>query len=268
MEKTMKGRSYVLATITLLASLGTANGNCLKAKKSQKQDEETVAAPTLPEAGNGTDAGKGADHLREISAKAAEALRSRGVMSRAFPGRSVADVIPSEILTVLPVIEHVDSSKMRREGSGSAVRAVLSFIGRKGSGSYSASQSRAGAHGLFQLMPQTYSGIRRKHPDAGLILSFSEGMRNEVNAAMAVYLLLDESLAGVEKNRRQTLVQSPETFRKFLAAAYNAGYPRAVSALRSENGKTSWLTFNHWELPRETRGYLWKLGWAYPEIAG
>ncbi|HWP68135.1 MAG TPA: hypothetical protein VN437_02455, partial [Rectinemataceae bacterium] len=199
----------------------------------------------------------GEDHLRQISAKASDTLRSRGVMSHAFPNKSVCDVIPQDILMAIPIIEHVDPSKIRQQGPTTAVQAVLSFIGRKGPGSYAASRSNAGARGLFQYMPGTYSGIRRKYPEARLIASSSEGMRNEVNAAMAVYLLLDESLASVDEHRRHALMRSPETLRQFFATAYNAGSRKAVSALGSKSRTR--LELSHRNLPPETQAYLWKL---------
>ncbi|NTW13937.1 MAG: lytic transglycosylase domain-containing protein [Candidatus Moranbacteria bacterium] len=259
-------RRYVLATLTLLASLSTTNAYCQKAKKGHASDEETSAAPMTSETGTGTDAGKGADHLHRISAEASNSLRQRGVMSRAFPNRSVSDVIPRDILSAIPVIEHVDGSKIRNEGSWAAIRDVLSVIGKKGRGSYAATRSQAGAHGLFQYMPGTYAGIRRMYPEARLISSFSEGMKNEVNAAMAAYLLLDESLSGVDKGQRDALMRSPETLRRFLATAYNAGGRKAVSALESGSRNRPRLELSHRNLPRETQAYLRKLA-AYRMVA-
>lgn len=259
-------RRYVLATLTLLASLTTTNAHGQKKTRDRAFDEETPAAPTVTEKGTGTDAGKGADHLQRISAEASSMLRARGVMSHAFPNRSVSDVIPQDILAAIPVIEHVDGSKIRDKGPWAAVREVLSSIGRKGLGSYAATRSRAGAHGLFQYMPGTYDGIRKKYPKARLIPSFFDGMKNETNAAMAAYLLLDESLASVEPHRREALMQSPETLRRFLATAYNAGSRRAVSALESGSRNRTRLNLNHRNLPRETQAYLRKLA-AYQLVA-
>jgi hypothetical protein len=260
----MMKRRYVLATLTLLASLSTTNANCQKKMKGRTFDEEPSATPAASKTGTGTDAGKGADHLRRISAEASNNLRRRGVMSRAFPSRSVTDVIPRDILTAIPVIEHVDASKIRDDGSHAAVRDVLSFIGRKKPGSYAASNK--GASGLFQIMVNSYAGIRKRYSEAQLDPSFSQGMRNETNAAMAAYLLLDESLASVEKNRRDTLMQSPETLRRFLATAYNAGSRRAVSALESGSRNNMQLELSHRNLPKETQAYLRKLA-AYRMVA-
>lgn len=297
-------RRYVFAILTFFATLATTAGHGLKPKKEPGSSDETMSAPMLPDQGNGAGAvpktepvtagrlgteylseirnvgktafavpaypvagsyaEKGLAHLDRIYGQAARNLRSHKVMSRAFPGRSVADVIPTDILMAIPVIEHVDPTKIRREGPETAVRDVLSRIGRRGPGAYAGTRSHAGAHGLFQYMPRTYAGIRKKYPEARLIPSFSEGMRNETNAATAVYLLLDESLAGVDKNRRATLMRSPMTLRMFLAASYNAGYPRAVRALRAGSPRGIRVAM----LPGETRGYLRKLQEVHPEISG
>lgn len=261
-------RRYVFAVLTCIATFTMTAGTGMKLKKGGKSDEDSTTAPMFPEMNRGTDAGKGADHLRRIHMQAADNLRSRGVMSRAFPGRSVADIIPSDMLMAIPIIEHVDPVRIRREGTESAVRTILSTIGTKGAGGYVSIRSHAGAKGLFQYMPRTYSGIQRKYPEARLIPSFSEGMRSGVNSATAVYLLLDESLAGVEKHRRAALMRSPMTLRMFLAASYNAGYPRAARALRPGASHDAPLVLRLHTLPTETRGYLRKFDKVYPEITG
>jgi len=59
-------------------------------------------------------------------------------------------------------------------------------------------------------------------------------------------------------------MRSPVTLRMFLAASYNAGYPKAVLALRAGGPRGIRIAM----LPGETRGYLRKLDKVYPEIAG
>ncbi len=260
-------RRYFFATL-FFATLTITAGSGLKVKKSGETDEDSTTAPMFPGLNGETDAGKGADHLRRVHATATATLRSRGVMSKAFPRRSVTAVVPSDVLMTIPIIEHVDPSMIRRSGPGAAVRDVLSVIGRKGPGAYAASRSHAGARGLFQYMPRTYAGIRRKYPEARLIPSFTEGMKNEANAMMAAYLLLDESLSGVSAERRSALMRSPMTLRMFLAASYNAGYPRAARALRPGSRQDVPLVLRHHALPSETQGYLRKLGQVHPETAG
>lgn len=292
-------RRYVFAILTFFATLATTAGHGLKPKKERRsdsgfagapmsphmEDEETLSTERLsrerrtPTSGGelyaataypSTDsyAEKGLAHLTSVYGRAARNLRANGVKSRAFPNRNVADVIPTDVLMAIPVIEHVDPTKIRRKGSETAVNDVLSNIGRKGPSAYAGIRSHRGANGLFQYMPRTYAGIRRKYPEARLVPGFADGMRNETNAATAVYLLLDESLDGVSGSRRAALMRSPMTLRMFLAASYNAGYPRVVRALRAGDGAGVRVVLNHQVLPRETRGYLRKLDKVHPEISG
>ena len=155
-------RRYVFAVLTFFGTLTITAGNCFKGKKSRESDEEPASAPMFPGMTMDSNAGKGEKHLRWIYSVAASNLRSRKVMSKAFPRKCVADVIPSDVLMTIPIIEHIDPVKIRREGPEAAVRDVLSVIGRNGPSSYAATRSRVGAHGLFQYMPKTSSGIRRK----------------------------------------------------------------------------------------------------------
>jgi hypothetical protein len=260
------GIGFFLLLSVIPMKKGVKKNHAPVREQTQLQPETKSAKVELfPSLKKGTDAKAGARHLLEIYSKAADMLRARKVMSLAFPDENVADVIAPDILASLPIVEHIDPAKIRRDGSRAAVQDVLSNIGRTKGRAYKQVQSYAGAKGLWQYMPRTYRGIRKKYPDAQLIPSFTLGMSNQVNAAMAAFLLLDESLSGVKKSQREILRQSPGALRNYLAAAYNAGFPKAASALRTDKKK---IFLERGNLPGQTRGYLKKFKKVHPEVTG
>lgn len=264
----MKKITYLISLIVLVTVIGI-KVNHIPSKKQdpppQTMDSKSAEVQIFPGVTKWTDADAGAEYLLEIYARAADVLRAREVMSLAFPDENVADVIAPDILASLPIVEHIDPAKIRRDGSRAAVQDVLSNIGRTKGRAYEKVRSYAGAKGLWQYMPGTYRGIRKKYPDAQLIPSFTQGMSNQVNATMAVILLMDESFSGVKKSQREILRQSPEALRNYLAAAYNAGFPKAASALRIDKKN---IFLEEGNLPGQTRGYLKKFKKVYPEVIG
>lgn len=253
-----------LLTVLAFSMFATSAGASPK-KNGGSRMKPTVVSES-PKSTGKTDAEKGADHLHETFVTAAETLRSRGVMSRAIPDISVADVFPLKTLEAFSVIEHVDLNKVRNDCPAVAIREVLSVIGRKGSQSFAGSASDKGAKGLTQFMSGTYSGLRKTYPEARLGPSFV-GKTGELNAAMATILLLDENLTRVKEPRRSELLRSPETLWDFLAASYNAGGGKASMALESGTRIHRRPTLNRWVLSRETRCYLQKFH-AWVAVAG
>jgi hypothetical protein len=172
----------------------------------------------------------------EFIDRAYELLKRRGVRSHAFPGRLVADVIPKGVLTVLLMNEHIDPGLFKTEGlTRGLVEQVLTILGTNGGKAYAYSISSAGARGLVQMIPSTYSLIARKYPGAGLKSNFAHGMVDVVNAIVAQVLLCD---ADWESMRKVSDLSSEEVG-PYLAAAYNGGVGRVLSVLRQ--GKTDWM---------------------------
>jgi hypothetical protein len=179
---------------------------------------------------------RGIEVQDEFIKKAYAHLSNRGVMSRAFPGRKVVDVIPTDVLRVLLMNEHIDPGEFKSEGlTKPLVERVLTVIATNREKAYAYSVSSAGARGLVQMIPSTYSLIANRYPGAGLNLSFAHGMADPVNAIVAQVLLCDADWQSI-KTRSHI---PAERIGPYLAAAYNGGVGRVLSILA--NDETGWM---------------------------
>src|SRR5215467_7793158 len=151
---------------------------------------EAVYTPYSGEIKNEQIVKRGIEVQKEFVNKAYKRLREREVYSRAFPGRKVVDVIPKQILTVLLMNEHIDPGDYRNEMvTRPLVERVLTVIGTNRERAYAYSVSSAGARGLVQMIPSTYTRIAGLYGSAGLMSNFVQGMSDPVNAVMAQVLL-------------------------------------------------------------------------------
>jgi hypothetical protein len=172
------------------------------------------------------------EFIRRAYAKLAE----RGIMSRAFPGRNVVDVIPTDVLRVLLMNEHIDPGEFKSAGlTRPLVERVLTVIATNREKAYAYSVSSAGARGLVQMIPSTYSLIANRYPAAGLNPSFSQGMADPINAVVAQVLLCDSDWQTI-KTRSHI---PAERIGPYLAAAYNGGVGRVLSIL--DHNETEWM---------------------------
>lgn len=179
---------------------------------------------------------RGIEVQDEFIKRAYTRLAERGIMSRAFPGRRVVDVIPTDVLRVLLMNEHIDPGEFKSEGlTRSLVERVLTVIGTNRDKSYAYSVSSAGARGLVQMIPSTYSLIANRYPAAGLNSSFTQGMADPINAIVAQVLLCDSDWQTI-KTRSHI---SAERVGPYLAAAYNGGVGRVLSILA--HNETDWM---------------------------
>jgi len=168
--------------------------------------------------------------------KAYAHLRDRGVLSRAFPGRRVVDVIPKDILRVLLLNEHIDPSEFKSEGvTKPLVERVLTVIGTNRDKAYAYSISPAGARGLVQMMPSTYSLLLSRYPAASLKSSFALAVADPINAVMSQVLLCDSDWEAI---RSRTDLPA-DRVGPYLAAAYNGGVGRVLTAL--SNDEMDWM---------------------------
>jgi hypothetical protein len=179
---------------------------------------------------------KGVEVQEHFIRKAYAKLADRKVLSQAFAGQKVVDVIPVEVLQVLLVNEHIDPGEFRTVGLTQAlVERVLTVIATNEEKAYAYSVSRAGARGLVQMIPSTYALIANKYPTAGLMRDFSRGMADPVNAIMAQVLLCD---ADWQTIRTRSDIPA-ERIGPYLAAAYNGGVGRVLSILA--HNETDWM---------------------------
>jgi hypothetical protein len=168
--------------------------------------------------------------------KAYDRLKSRDVMSAAFPPDKVTEVIPKQVLKVLLINEHIDPSLFKSAGLARVLsEQVLTIIATNTDRAYAYSISSAGARGLVQMIPSTYAMILRKYPLAGLNPNYASGMVDPVNAIMAQVLLCDADWQSIS-TRKQI---SKEQVGPYLAAAYNGGVGRVLSILGDD--EVGWM---------------------------
>jgi hypothetical protein len=163
--------------------------------------------------------------------KAYERLDRRGVLSRAFAGRKVVAVVPKEVIRVLLMNEHIDPAEFKTAGlTRGLVEKVITIIATNREKAYAYSVSSAGARGLIQMIPSTYSLIVNKYSSAGLMSNFAAGMADPVNAIMAQVLLCDSDWQAIQS--RADI--GADRVGPYLAAAYNGGVGRVLSVLAGD----------------------------------
>jgi hypothetical protein len=202
----------------------------------------------------------GYDYLVARITEAQADLRKRGVRSRVFGDRLVADLVPLRVSLALSIIEHVDpfifERDARRLGEDRSMKALanraLVVVGANREWSYGYSVSPAGARGQFQFIPGTYNAICQLYPKAGLDRSFVKGMNDHTNGAKASLLLFDSDWSYVPNGHRTFFAQHTEALGMYLAAAYNGGAARASRAIQDFGDK-----WTEHVLP-ETRVYIRK----------
>src|SRR2546425_6320968 len=141
---------------------------------------------------------RGIDVQNSLIEKAYSRLRGSGVLSRAFPGRPIVDVIPKDVLRVLLLNEHIDPGEFKSAGlTGPLVERVLTVIGTNHDKAYAYSISPARARGLVQMIPSTYSLMLNKYPGAGLRSDFVAGMAGPIKPGMGPLLLFDFALPSI-----------------------------------------------------------------------
>lgn len=181
----------------------------------------------------------GQQTLRGNIAKATEALRAGGVMSRAFPGRPLVDVIDPRLLEAIAVIEHLGETSLLGPNAQTASDSFYVVVAMNQDAAYSYSRSTAGARGLVQFIPSTYA-LMVKRPELGLIKDFGAGMSDPVNAIKAQIAYLDAELAGMPPSVKDLYSVDPARVDEYLAAAYNGGGARVHKAIAALGD--SWST--------------------------
>ncbi|HTM68481.1 MAG TPA: transglycosylase SLT domain-containing protein [Candidatus Binatia bacterium] len=172
----------------------------------------------------------GSDYLSFLIQDAYDELRAKGIRSRAFPDKLLADVIDPYLVKTIAVIEHSDNASFLAEDeSESTVGRFLVKLATNRDAAFDASISNAGAAGLVQFIPSTYALMVKKRPDLGLIPDFRTGMADHRNAVKAQVAYLDMDLAGMDDVRRLYLTDKARAA-EYLAASYNGGSIRVKRA--------------------------------------
>ncbi len=185
----------------------------------------------------------GVDYINTHVSDALKDLRKYKVMSRAVPGRLVADVVPEDLMKNIVLVEHVDPTWLSAadDGGKNLVNRVLVLVGTNQEWAYRYTNSSAGANGLAQFIKPTYDSLVASYPEAHLIKDHNLGMADHTNAFKAIALYFDEHIKDF-----------PD--RDMLAAVYNGGSGRVSQAV-SRSGQ-NWETSSY--LAPETIGYVRK----------
>ena len=168
----------------------------------------------------------GKAYLLDTAHKAIAELREARAPSLAYPGESLADIVPPEVITTLAVIEQTDDSDFAEKGED-AFDEVLSQYGLKRGEAYRYSVSRASAIGPMQFTNAkgrgTYAMVVRKCPAARLNPDFELGATDLLNAMKAAICLFDLDLADMSAEIRSAYHDNMPVLGIFPVAAYNGG---------------------------------------------
>lgn len=202
----------------------------------------------------------GAGYARHVVDKAFSLLRERGVMSKAFPDKLVADVeaLSPRFFERLPLLEQMDLTEFTIDPQKAAER-VLVILGANRENAWKYTCNRVDACGWIQFTPRTYRNIRTGYPAARLTTDFEEGAGDHVNSMMEGILLHDDNLAGFVRRYGECIANDPR-IEEPLDAAYN-GSPRHVwNSLDATLGNNCRIPPD-WgiHLVTETRGFMYKL---------
>jgi hypothetical protein len=187
--------------------------------------------------------GAGQLYVRNVVEIARDQLRNKGYSIQP----KIADIAER-----LAAVEHVDHLRFRTEFQPNIFNDIYTLYALNEGQTYRYSVSSAGAGGMVQMIPSTYSLVRRLHPSAGLMPDFVEGMRNHVNATQAMLLYMQMTWNDLVS--RPTIAASLQsgiaTQEKLMAAGYNSN-PAKLSGY-IDRGGLGWTNL----IPRETQIYL------------
>jgi len=185
----------------------------------------------------------GGEYVRASLAEAAAQLAKAG------------DRISPDIVDVAEhpcVVEHTDHKRFLTEDASSIFKDIQATYALNSGDAFRYSISTAGAGGMIQMIPKTYDGIRRDHPEAGLNPDFVEGMRDHSNALRAMLLYMNDTWATLRKSDEvnSALDSGRASEAELLAAGYNSNPLRLPKYLKS--GGDNWRAL----IPEETKMYL------------
>jgi hypothetical protein len=204
----------------------------------------------------------GLDYLETVASRAYHDLRRQGVMSKAFPQKLVADVVPfsPDHQVRLALIEHLDMTEFILDPTWTLQR-LLTVVGLNQATTAANTCSKASACGLMQFTSGTYKTVRQGYPAATLNKDFVAGAQDHLNSMKAALLLHDLNLASLMKAFGPSIA-TDKHLEEYLAAAYNTGVSRVINVVRASRKQKS----SDWAQARgvqgllaETKGYITKL---------
>lgn len=166
---------------------------------------------------------EGRAYLTGVVDKALEDLRNLEVMSKAYPGKLLADTIKPELLIAIPHIEQSDFGEALVDPKTTFERVDV-ILGANKQRAYAFTRSSADAQGLNQFTRGTYQGIRKYYPGANLIKDFVKGANDHVNVTKAAASLVDYNRAeyiSPLKERVEDLQVKVNNFKKDISKTKN-----------------------------------------------
>ncbi|HST50963.1 MAG TPA: hypothetical protein VLJ61_03050 [Pyrinomonadaceae bacterium] len=185
----------------------------------------------------------GGEYVRASLAEAAAQLAKDG-------DRISPDIV--DVAEHLCLVEHTDHKRFLTEDASSIFKDIQATYALNSGDAFRYSISTAGAGGMIQMIPKTYEGVRREHPEAGLNPDFVEGMRDHSNALRAMLLYMNDTWETLRKSDEvnSALDAGRATEAELLAAGYNSNPLRLPKYLKS--GGDNWRAL----IPEETKMYL------------
>ena len=182
-------------------------------------------------------------YVHNVIEIARDRLKQKGISIQ--PG--VADVAER-----LATVEHVDHDRFRKEPPKNIFDDIFTLYALNEGQTFRYSVSSAGAGGMVQMIPSTYSMIRSRYSNVGLMPDFVEGMRNHVNAteAMLLYMQMTWNDLASSPTIADAMTSGIATQKQLMAAGYNSN-PAKLSGYINRGG-SSWTSL----IPRETQMYL------------
>lgn len=209
-----------------------------------------VYAPYSPELDTAEVRKRGKEHLEGVAKAALKWIREHRIRVRA----TWTDEFMVRTVVCLALIEHIDPGEFKRGTPiATLVGRVLTVVGANQGHAYNHNQSHAGAQGLMQIMPGTYSGIRTQYR-LSVPESASAGSRDHTTAMVIAILLNDTNRTMLGGHARLLPAQDDHNICQWLAAAYNCGGGRSLRTLQRFQGQ--WAQKLHFE---EARTYVKKL---------
>ena len=185
----------------------------------------------------------GQTYVNSMIDLAGKRLRERGV-----------NIAPNimDVAKRLCIVEHVDHDRFRNENRIALFEEVYTLYALNELDTYRYSVSSAGAGGMVQMIPWTYSLMRQRHPGVGLNPDFVAGMRNHGNALEAMLLYMQDTWNDLSANEdvQAALSARQATVTELLAAGYNSNAAKLPGYIRRAGA--GWRTL----IPRETQNYL------------
>jgi len=182
-------------------------------------------------------------YVRNVIEIAREQLRTKGY----FIQPKVADIAEH-----LATVEHVDHMRFKTEFAPNIFNDIYTLYALNEGQTFRYSVSSAGAGGMVQMIPSTYSMVRARYQNAGLMPDFVEGMRNHVNATQAMLLYMQMTWNDLFSNSTVSgaVAAGQATEAQLMAAGYNSN-PAKLSGYINRGG-SGWTSL----IPNETKIYL------------